>query len=42
MLKIAIQAIAAAIKRNAGTGDGINADAKMVSKEMKKIVGTLP
>jgi proteasome beta subunit len=46
--KIAIQAIAAAIKRNAGTGDGINAviidkdGYREVSKEMKKIVGTLP
>ncbi len=39
--KIAIQAIAAAIKRNAGTGDGINAviidkdGYREVSKEMK-------
>jgi len=45
--KIAIQAIAAAIKRNAGTGDGINAviidkdGYREVSKEMKKAVGTV-
>ena len=42
--KIAIQAIAAAIRRNAGTGDGINVviidkdGYRELSKEMKKAV----
>jgi proteasome beta subunit len=45
--KIAIYAIAAAIKRNAGTGDSINAviidkdGYRELSKEMKKAVGTV-
>jgi len=45
--KIAIQAIAAAIRRNSGTGDGINAviidkdGYRELSKEMKKAVGVV-
>ena len=45
--KIAIHAIAAAIRRNAGTGDGINAviidsdGYRELSKEMKKAVGAV-
>jgi proteasome beta subunit len=45
--KIAIHAIAAAIRRNAGTGDGVNAviidkdGYRELSKEMKKAVGAV-
>jgi proteasome beta subunit len=45
--KIAIQAIAAAIRRNAGTGDGINVviidkdGYRELSKEMKKAVSVV-
>jgi proteasome beta subunit len=45
--KIAIQAIAAAIRRNAGTGDNINAviidkdGYRELSKEMKEAVGAI-
>ena len=45
--KLAIQAIAAAIRRNSGTGDGINAviidkdGYRELSKEMKKAVGVV-